>query len=40
MSRVLEQQQPCALNKYALCTQKQIIKEPLGIPEMVWFYDE
>lgn len=29
VSRVLEEQQPRELNKYALCTQKQIIKKSL-----------
>lgn len=37
-SRVLEEQQPRERNKYALCTQKQIIKKPVVGPEMVSLY--
>lgn len=39
VSHVLEEQQPRELNKYALCTQKQIIKKkPVVEPEMVSLY--
>lgn len=37
-TRVLEEQQPRELNKYALCTQKQIIKKPVVVPERVSLY--